>query len=99
MKISGKLIIIAFAVIVVGLAVWGWLTLAGHNQASVPWAGADNIITKIAEDAGRQARAPLINTDQGDLLLFIFAMGGAVGGFIIGYLWRKLISEKAKKQG
>ena len=99
MKISGKAIITTIAVVVVGLAIWGWLAMAGSNSVSVPWAGTDDIVTQIASDAGRQAHPPLINTDQGNLLLFIFTLGGAVGGFLVGYFWRKLISEKSSSAG
>jgi len=97
MKKSGKFIFSVVALILVAGAIWGWLVLSGHNQGTVPWAGVDDkVIGKIAADAGRQAHAPLINTDQGDLLLFAFALGGAVGGFIAGYCWRKLFSERKK---
>ena len=49
----------------------------------------------MAKEQGREAREPIINTDQGDLLLFVFLLAGAVGGFVAGYYWRRLISEKA----
>ena len=97
MKISSKAVITTITVLVTGLAIWAWLALAGHNIVSVPWAGTDDIITKIASDAGRPAHAPLVDTEQGDLLLFVFALAGAAGGFVVGYFWRKLISEKGKK--
>jgi hypothetical protein len=97
MKLSGKVIFTGIAVILVAAAIWGWLALAGHNQGTVPWSGADEIIGKIAADAGRPAHEPLINTDQGDLVLFVFTLAGTAAGFISGYFWRKLFSEKAKK--
>jgi hypothetical protein len=28
------------------------------------------------------------------MLLFVFALGGAVGGFAAGYYWRRLVMEK-----
>jgi cobalt/nickel transport protein len=62
------------------------------------WAGVDEaVVKKIAKEQGREAREPLINTDQGDLLLFVFLLAGAVGGFVGGYYWRMLIVEKAAK--
>ncbi len=94
---TGKVIITAIAVVVAGAAIWGWLVLAGNNSGATSWAGADDIVSKIASDAGRPAHTPLINTDQGDLLLFVFAIGGATGGFLAGYFWRKLVAEKGKK--
>jgi hypothetical protein len=60
------------------------------------WPGIDeSVVKKIAREHGREAREPVINTDQGDLLLFVFLLAGAVGGFVAGYYWRRLISEKA----
>ncbi|MFH1859553.1 MAG: energy-coupling factor ABC transporter permease [bacterium] len=59
------------------------------------WSGVDeSVVEKYAEEHGRVAREPLINTNQGDLLLFVFLLAGAVGGFIGGYCWRVLVSEK-----
>ena len=60
------------------------------------WPGIDeSVVEKIAKEQGREAREPIINTDQGDLLLFVFLLAGAVGGFVAGYYWRRLITEKA----
>ncbi len=60
------------------------------------WPGLDeSVVKKIAKEHGREAREPIINTDQGDLLLFVFLLAGAVGGFVAGYYWRRLITEKA----
>ena len=60
------------------------------------WPGIDeSVVEKIAKEHGREAREPIINTDRGDLLLFVFLLAGAVGGFVAGYYWRKLIAEKA----
>lgn len=62
------------------------------------WSGVDeSVVEKYAKEHGREAREPLINTDQGDLLLFVFLLAGAVGGFIAGYYWRILMVEKAPK--
>ena len=41
-----------------------------------------------------RAREPYINTDQGDLLLFLFLLAGAIGGFIIGYTFRGLFPPR-----
>lgn len=67
--------------------------------APVPWTGVDEaVIEKIAKEHGREAKAPLINTDQGDLLLFVFLAAGVVAGFGAGYWWRVLVTEKKGKQ-
>lgn len=67
---------------------------------SEKWPGVDEtVVEKYAKDHGREAMEPFINTDQGDLLLFLFLMAGAVGGFTAGYYWRTLTTEVVKKQG
>ena len=60
--------------------------------ASDKWQGVDeSVVEKVAKEHGREAKEPLINTDQGDLLLFVFLIAGAVGGFAAGYYWKELI--------
>lgn len=72
--------------------------LSADIFAADKWPGVDeSVVEKYAKEHGREAREPLINTDQGDLLLFVFLLAGAVGGFIGGYYWRILIAEKAPK--
>lgn len=67
--------------------------------ASEKWQGVDEaVVEKIAKEQGREARKPFINTDQGDLLLFVFLVAGAAGGFIAGYSWRILITERKFKK-
>ena len=62
--------------------------------AESKWAGVDeSIVEKIAEENGRKAWTPFINTDQGDLLLFVFLIAGTAGGFMLGFYWRKLFCE------
>ncbi|MBI4745611.1 MAG: energy-coupling factor ABC transporter permease [Deltaproteobacteria bacterium] len=59
------------------------------------WAGVDeSVVEKVAKEHGREAWTPFINTDQGDLLLFVFLIGGAIGGFVMGYYWRGLFDKK-----
>ena len=58
------------------------------------WTGIDvSIVGKYAEKYGHPPKDPYINTDQGDLLLFIFTFFGLIGGIIIGYNFRKLFIE------
>ena len=60
------------------------------------WPGVDeSVVEKYAKEHGREAHEPLINTDQGDLLLFVFLLAGTLGGFLAGYSWRVLMVEKA----
>ena len=68
--------------------------------SAAEWGGVDeSVVEKYAEEHGREARDPFINTDQGDLLLFVFLLGGAVGGFVGGYYWRELMERKPQKSG
>lgn len=102
MKSLARIIATGIVVVLVVLAIWGWLVLSQRPSQGTEgrWEGVDaTVIEKYAIDAGREARAPLINTDQGDLLLFVFALGGACGGFVAGYYWRRLITEKSYKEG
>jgi len=63
------------------------------------WTGVDvSIVGKYAEKYGHPPRDPYINTDQGDLLLFVFTAAGIIGGFIIGYNFRKLFIEGSDKK-
>lgn len=63
------------------------------------WPGVDEaVVEKISREHGREAREPLINTDQGDLLLFAFLLAGAAGGFAAGYYWR-VLTEGNKNRG
>jgi ABC-type cobalt transport system substrate-binding protein len=73
-----------------------FIVLIGASSifAASEWSGVDEtVVEKIASEHGRQAKEPLINTDQGDLLLFVFLVSGAVGGFIAGYNWRRLMEK------
>ncbi len=63
------------------------------------WPGVDEtVVEKYAKELGREARDPYINTDQGDLLLFLFALAGGIGGFIMGYYWHKVFVVGKKEQ-
>jgi ABC-type cobalt transport system substrate-binding protein len=63
--------------------------------SAAEWGGVDeSVVEKYAGEHGREAREPLINTDQGDLLLFVFLLAGTVGGFIGGYYWRTLMEKR-----
>ncbi|HSB34810.1 MAG TPA: cobalt transporter [Nitrospirota bacterium] len=64
---------------------------AASAACAEKWTGVDeSVVQKIAKEQGRETREPFINTDQGDLLLFVFLTAGAISGFAAGYYWRKL---------
>jgi len=63
--------------------------------AQEKWAGVDEtVVGKYAKEHGREKRDSFINTDQGDLLLFVFLLAGVLGGFTAGYSWCLLINKK-----
>lgn len=64
-----------------------------------PWTGVDEaVVERVAREHGHEARRPLIDPGEGDLLLFLFLLAGAGGGFAAGYYWRMLVSEKSAKR-
>jgi cell division protein FtsL len=90
LKATEKIILLFFTLILLSA-----LTIPSWGFAAEKWPGVDEaVVKKIAKEQGREAREPLIPTDQGDLLLFVFLLAGAVGGFIAGYYWRVLLVEK-----
>jgi cobalt/nickel transport system permease protein len=73
------------------LALSAALTLAEPGD----WPGVDeSVVEKVAAEAGRKPRRPYIDTDRGDLLLFVFLSAGIVGGFFLGYSYRVLFGER-----
>jgi ABC-type cobalt transport system substrate-binding protein len=80
--------------ILAGILLSGPMPISGRAAS---WSGVDEtVIEKFAEKAGRPAREPFINTDRGDLLLFVFLLAGAVGGFAAGYWFRVLFPPKQR---
>ena len=70
------------------------IVLAATPSFAQKWKGVDEtVVQRVAEEHGRAPVTPIINTDQGDLLLFVFLGAGAIGGFAAGYFYRRLIAE------
>ena len=73
-------------------------TWFGYNSVDAKWEGVDEtVVEKFATEANRPPRDPFINTDQGDLLLFLFLLAGLAGGFVGGYYYRELFPPKPKE--
>ena len=93
---SSKLKAQSFGLILLLLTVFCILPPA--TPAEEKWPGVDeSVIEKVAKEHGRESREPFINTDRGDLLLFVFLLAGVVGGFIGGYYWRALTEKKVAR--
>ncbi len=76
-------------ILIIFLSILVSLPIIGHTGEK--WSGVDEVvIEKIAAEHGRTPSEPLINTDQGDLLLFVFLLAGGISGFVAGYFFRKL---------
>jgi hypothetical protein len=74
------------------LAVWA----ADLRAEPAAWEGVDKtVVERFATAAGRPPRDPYLNTDRGDLLLFVFLLAGAGGGFVAGYTFRTLFPPRA----
>ncbi|MEW6713597.1 MAG: cobalt transporter [Nitrospirota bacterium] len=92
--LSRLLFTIHYSLFTVFLLLTSCFLLPTSALAADKWGGVDeSVVEKYAEEHGRTAREPFINTDQGDLLLFVFLLAGAVGGFAGGYYWR-MLTEK-----
>lgn len=84
------IILILIIILLVFLPLKGHFSFTGNK-----WVGVDeSVVEKVAEEHGRTAWTPFINTDQGDLLLFVFLLAGTAGGFVLGFFWRKLFIKK-----
>lgn len=75
------------------------LAFAVPAAAAEKWLGTDDKVDlKMQEVTGVAAKEPLIDISQGNLGLFLFAVGGFAAGTIFGYQWRKIFIEKAGKK-
>jgi hypothetical protein len=89
--------VLSFGVVLLLLTAYCMLPTA--TSATEKWPGVDeSVVEKYAREHGRETREPFINTDQGDLLLFVFLLAGVVGGFIGGYYWRALTENKVARE-
>ena len=89
-----KFLLVCAVTLVLAAGAW-W----GLSTVQARWAGVDKtVIEKYAKKAGQPPSAPIINTDQGDLLLFLFLLAGAGGGFVGGYYFRDLFPPEHEGQ-
>ncbi len=89
-KSYGVIFLIFFALFIIHCSLFTTISAAA-------WSGVDeSVVEKYAKEHGREAKEPLINTDKGDLLLFVFLLAGAAGGFAAGYYWRTLTEHRTQ---
>jgi len=81
------------AIITILVITAGSAALAKDVKTKRKWVGVDEtVVQAFAAEAGMPARAPYINTNQGDLLLFLFLISGFIGGFAMGYFYKQLFA-------
>ncbi len=79
------------------LAIVGSVIFATSHKAG-PWGDTTDIVAEqAANGVGRQATDPLINIDQGNILVFFFTLAGLLAGPVIGHYWRQLMIEPHKE--
>jgi cobalt/nickel transport system permease protein len=79
------------------LALAGWALIWSIATSTGGWVGIDaGIMERVAEEAGRPAWTPFVNTDTGDLLLLVFATGALVSGSVMGWLARGLSRSRRR---
>ena len=86
--------------IFVAFLLFVWPCVPPAKATENKWSGVDEtVVEKYAAEQGRPARSPFIDTNQGDLLLFVFLLAGTVGGFTAGYYWRVIMERKDQPGG
>lgn len=92
--IKNRIKVIFILIVFLSIFIVNHFAFAEENKDK--WRGVDeSVVEKVAEEHNRTAWKPFINTDQGDLLLFVFLLAGTIGGFVFGYNFRKLFIEKS----
>jgi cobalt/nickel transport protein len=91
-KYLATAIVIGFLI----MAVAGSIIFARAHEEG-PWIDTTDLVSEqSAMTVGRQALGPLINTDQGNMLVFFFTLAGILAGLVIGYYWSKLMTDRNK---
>jgi len=84
-----KVIVVAGLGVLTAATLWAVVWAVAVSAGS--WVGLDEgVMERVAADQGRAAWRPFINTDVGDLLLYVFFFGAFVAGGAIGSIVRGL---------
>jgi hypothetical protein len=99
MRNLGKIAVISVAAAILVLALVGSVALSGNVvREKGLWSDATDVLSsQAAEQVGREAQVPFINTEKGNMLVFFFALGGVIAGSIIGYNWRVIMADGVKR--
>ncbi|MDV2989745.1 MAG: hypothetical protein P3T54_06340 [Dehalogenimonas sp.] len=92
---SNNIFINVMIILLAVAAVAGTFYLADNNPAKEEGVindATDVLASGAATEAGREARDPIINTEQGNMLVFFFTLGGLVAGGLVGFNWRRLMT-------
>lgn len=76
------------------------LALGCGEASSSPakWTGVDEaVVEKFAREANRPPRDSWIGKENGDLLLCLFLLAGAGGGFVAGYFFRAVFTPRPRR--
>jgi len=69
------------------------LSVTAFAEPEGAWPGVDEtVVERVAAEHGREAKSCGLGL-EGDAQLFMFLMAGVVGGFALGYYYRKTFSE------
>jgi len=87
-----KIIATSFILILTLAAIAGTAMYAVNMaKEKGPWGDTTDV---LAGSTGRVAHDPLINTEQGNMLVFFFTMGSLTASSIVGYNWRGLFRRR-----
>ena len=93
-----KVIVVAGLGVLTAAAMWAVVWAVAVSAGS--WVGLDEgVMERVAADQGRAAWRPFINTDVGDLLLYVFFFGAFIAGGAIGSIVRGLRIAAAAPEG
>lgn len=81
-------------ILIVACSMMLCLSVVLAHAAEEKWPGVDGtVVEKYAEEHGRSPKPHLIEP-EGDALLFAFLIGGAAGGFTLGYYYKDFMANK-----
>lgn len=90
-KLTGVILVIILGVFIAGVALFSGARSGTDDKVM-------NAVGTYAQEVGIKEKAPIFNFAKGDSLLFLFAFGGGVAGFWIGYNCRDLFGKNQQQK-